>query len=89
MAEEGGPYEGLCPTPVASDWKGSYTEKSMKMHNGRDQLLRSIPAILGVYNPVRGGETFHLSPLFTEEMMGFPFLWVALPFLSPNGKSKV
>jgi hypothetical protein len=35
-----------------------------------------------------GGEIFHLSPLFTEEMMGFPFGWTAYPFLSTNGSEK-
>ena len=35
-----------------------------------------------------GGEIFHLSPLFTEEMMGFPFGWTAYPFLSTNGNEK-
>ena len=29
-----------------------------------------------------------LSPLFTEEMMGFPFLWTTLPFLRPSGAPK-
>lgn len=37
---------------------------------------------------VTDGETSRLSPLFTEEMMGFPFLWTALPFLSPDGRTK-
>ena len=27
------------------------------------------------------GGSFRLSPLFTEEMMGFPLMWTALPFL--------
>lgn len=34
------------------------------------------------------GDAFRLSPLFTEEMMGFPFLWTTLPFLSENGSEK-
>ena len=31
------------------------------------------------------GETSRLSPLFTEEMMGFPLGWTELPFLSESG----
>lgn len=38
--------------------------------------------------PSTDGEPFRLSPLFTEEMMGFPFLWTTLPFLSANGSEK-
>jgi hypothetical protein len=34
------------------------------------------------------GKTSRLSPLFTEEMMGFPLMWTALPFLSENGEPK-
>ena len=32
------------------------------------------------------GSGFRLSPLFTEEMMGFPFLWTTLPFLQLSGE---
>jgi hypothetical protein len=35
-----------------------------------------------------GGNTSRLSPLFTEEMMGFPLMWTALPFLSESGEQK-
>jgi hypothetical protein len=35
-----------------------------------------------------GGITSRLSPLFTEEMMGFPLMWTALPFLSESGAPK-
>lgn len=31
------------------------------------------------------GSTSQLNPLFVEEMMGFPLMWTALPFLSPSG----
>ena len=34
------------------------------------------------------GPTSRLSPLFTEEMMGFPLMWTALPFLSESGAPK-
>ena len=80
---------GMLPTPVGTDWQGCYNEKSMKMHNGRDKLLRTLPTILGVYRPTtEGGKHSRLSPLFTEEMMGFPLMWTALPFLSESGAPK-
>lgn len=31
------------------------------------------------------GKTFQLNPLYVEEMMGFPLMWTALPFLSQSG----
>ena len=34
------------------------------------------------------GDISRLNPLFTEEMMGFPLMWTALPFLSTNGDKK-
>lgn len=34
------------------------------------------------------GKVSRLSPLFTEEMMGFPLMWTALPFLSESGAPK-
>ena len=39
-------------------------------------------------SPETDGNTSRLSPLFTEEMMGFPFLWTTLPFLKQNGGPK-
>ncbi len=32
-----------------------------------------------------GGGSPRLNPLFVEEMMGFPLMWTALPFLTPDG----
>ena len=34
----------------------------------------------------KDGPSSRLSPLFTEEMMGFPFLWTTLPFLRESGE---
>lgn len=36
-------------------------------------------------NQKKGGHTFRLSPLFTEEMMGFPLMWTTYPFLLQSG----
>lgn len=62
-----------------------------KKYNGKEfkrtTILRTIPTQIGTYSKAKkGGETSRLSPLFTEEMMGFPFLWTVLPFLSLNGE---
>lgn len=32
------------------------------------------------------GRVFQLSPLFVEEMMGYPLMWTTLPFLTGNGE---
>ena len=77
----------MLPMPSARDWQPPYNEDAMVRKNGmvRDDQLCSLPTMLGLKE--RGGISFRLSPLFTEEMMGFPFLWTTLPFLSrcPRG----
>lgn len=35
-----------------------------------------------------GGKNSRLNPLFVEEMMGFPLMWTACPFLSESGEPK-
>ena len=42
----------------------------------------------GSLDQASDGTIFRLSPLFTEEMMGFPLMWTALPFLSESGAPK-
>lgn len=32
------------------------------------------------------GRVFQLSPLFVEEMMGYPLMWTTLPFPTGNGE---
>ena len=78
-------YGGLMPTPTSTEWKGTFSPETVERHN-RDFLLRSLPTVIGVYKKNTDGGTSQLSPLFTEEMMGFPFLWTALPFLRTNGE---
>ena len=78
-------YGGLMPTPTSTEWKGTFSPETVESHN-RDFLLRSLPTVIGVYKKNTDGGTSQLSPLFTEEMMGFPFLWTALPFLRTNGE---
>ena len=55
------------------------TMDSLKSHNKENANLAEQIA-----HKVGGG-TSQLNPLFVEEMMGFPLMWTALPFLSPSG----
>lgn len=74
---------GILPTPSARDWKGK-TTPGVKKQGGQvygEMLPDTIGRMMEASCPETAGGSFRLSPLFTEEMMGFPFLWTALPFL--------
>ena len=83
---------GLLPTPTAMEIKHSNRVKGLKekgakgMYSRKNGALRpnGLTDFLDFNNQVGGG-TSQLNPLFVEEMMGFPLMWTALPFLSPNG----
>lgn len=83
---------GLLPTPTAMDIKHSNRVKGLKEKGAKGMYSRKNGAIrpngltdfLDFNNQV-GGKTSQLNPLFVEEMMGFPLMWTALPFLSPSG----
>lgn len=67
-------------TPMAADgMRANMKMQSLKNHNKANANLAEQIA-----HKVGGG-TSQLNPLFVEEMMGFPLMWTALPFLSPNG----
>lgn len=72
-------FNGMMPTPSARDWKGC-TNPGVKKANG-NVYGEILPDTV---KRVTGG-TSQLNPLFVEEMMGFPLMWTALPFLSPSG----
>lgn len=77
----------LLPTPCASE-----ATKFTKKFNSKSQMGQSLTALAcnGMV-PTQStrkktiGGTSQLSPLFVEEMMGFPLMWTALPFLSQSG----
>lgn len=72
-------FNGIMPTPSARDWKGC-TNPGVKKVNGNvygETLPDTVKKVTG--------STSQLNPLFVEEMMGFPLMWTALPFLSPSG----
>lgn len=67
-------------TPMAADgMRANMKMQALKNHNKEkanlaEQIAHKV-----------GGGTSQLNPLFVEEMMGFPLMWTALPFLSPSG----
>ena len=63
---------GMLPTPTANSWK-----TPCEHGTGSPDLQTYIARELG--------PTSRLNPLFVEEMMGFPLMWCALPFLSQRG----
>lgn len=71
---------GLLLTPMAADgMRANMKMQALKNHNKENANLAEQIA-----HKVGGG-TSQLNPLFVEEMMGFPLMWTALPFLSPSG----
>ena len=87
--------EGTLPTPTARDWRGRTTPGVTKQSTGTayGETLPDTIDRLGRSNAQNSslatdGGHFRLSPLFSEEMMGFPFLWTTLPFLSHSGEKE-
>ena len=77
---------GFLPTPCAHDAKGK-TNPGVRKEGSGCIYGETLPDTIGrVCDPNTDGPGFRLSPLFTEEMMGFPLMWTTLPFLSPNGE---
>jgi hypothetical protein len=77
---------GMLPTPDARVWKNANNSQATwekRIADGRQEDIAM--AVFKVENSTTG-QTSRLSPLFTEEMMGFPFLWTTLPFLRQSGE---
>jgi hypothetical protein len=66
---------GMLPTPTTRDYKGARSEEALKVA-GRNET-NSLPDAFA-----QSGKTSQLSPLFVEEMMGFPKNWTVSPFQS-------
>jgi hypothetical protein len=89
---------GMLPTPMAGDCHNGCPAWSARMlskaEHGWTIQLNDL-ATMGRLGDVEStkseaaGGTSRLSPLFTEEMMGFPFLWTTLPFLGLNGDQRM
>ena len=74
----------LLPTPRANKVNDMNLNNPDLAERHKANLEEEIAKIV-VSQDADDGTTFHLSPLFTEEMMGFPLMWTALPFLSDSG----
>lgn len=66
---------GLLPTPKAQDCRHALRDR------GKSNLGEEMSEL--AYRQT--GKTSQLNPLFVAEMMGFPLMWTALPFLSHDG----
>jgi len=89
---------GMLPTPIAGDWKGQRrSDGTASMLSGKASLgLLPTPttderdtkyAQGGTNLRAKLGTGSQLSPLFVEEMMGFPKNWTALPFQGGDAKA--
>lgn len=78
-------HRGLLPTPIARDYKGGTT--AIRKDTGRQRVDQLDSFIAIKCSQEKDGKGFRLSPLFTEEMMGFPLMWTTLPFLSQSGET--
>ena len=85
----------MLPTPTTDIHKNAGI--SEEAWEKRIEDKRQEDVVMAVYkmykdadmlDAVKDGRAFRLSPLFTEEMMGFPLMWTTLPFLSANGAPK-
>jgi DNA-cytosine methyltransferase len=71
--------QGMLPTPNSFDWNTARSEetleKAKERHKEKGVVLQSSLRQIA-------GQGFQLSPLFVEEMMGFPRNWTTSPFLN-------
>jgi DNA-cytosine methyltransferase len=71
--------QGMLPTPNSFDWNTARSEetleKAKERHKEKGVVLQSSLRQIA-------GQGFQLSPLFVEEMMGFPKNWTTSPFLN-------
>lgn len=75
--------DGFILTPSASDGlRAAMTMDNLRAHNKPKANLSEQIAHSS------GGGSSHLSPLFVEEMMGYPLTYLVLPFLSHGGDGK-
>jgi len=79
---------GMLPTPRVSGQEGYESRAKRKGHEcAMSYLETAVDYVAHQTNSVPDGESSRLSPLFSEEMMGFPLMWTTLPFLSRNGET--
>ena len=70
-------------TPSASDgMRAMMTMDNLKAHRKKNAAQSNLAEQIA---HKIGGGTSQLSPLFVEEMMGYPLIYLVLPFLSQDG----
>ena len=74
----------MLPTPRANKVNGCDLNNPNIADRNHANLEEEVAKMV-ISQDVDAGKGFRLSPLFTEEMMGFPLMWTTLPFLSANG----
>ena len=67
----------MLPTPMSRDYKGA---RSLEARQAMEQNSKRGLSLSDAY--AKPGKTSQLSPLFVEEMMGFPQGWTVSPFQS-------
>jgi hypothetical protein len=91
---------GMLPTPRTMEVveKPEAQANRLKDRTGNQMNNIQSAAAFGMLDPMtpdslktasqdkNAGQTSRLSPLFTEEMMGFPLMWTTLPFLLQSGE---
>lgn len=83
--------DNLLPTPRANKVDACNLDNPKLANRNKSNLEEEVAKMVQTHSKTsadRGGKSFQLSPLFTEEMMGFPLMWTALPFLSESGAPK-
>ena len=76
---------GLLPTPRSNVVNEMDLNNPALSERNKSNLEEEVAKIV-VSQASADGMSSRLSPLFTEEMMGFPFLWTTLPFLRQSGE---
>lgn len=76
---------GMLPTPRAS---GHEKYDSLAKRKGHKVAMTCLDSVVDyVLKADKDGKAFRLSPLFVEEMMGFPLMWTTSPYLQTNGET--
>ena len=76
-------FHGMLLTPSASDgMRAMMTMDNLKAHRKKNAAQSNLAEQIA---HKIGGGTSQLSPLFVEEMMGYPLIYLILPFLSQDG----
>lgn len=79
----------LLPTPRAHKVNGCDLNNPNIAFRNKGNLEEAVAKAIVTSGeeiaPKGNGATSQLNPLFVEEMMGFPLMWTALPYLSPDG----